>query len=656
MFIINKVTSSSTVDYAAEELKKYLRMMMPEGGDVKISYAPDAKDGFRLGLMADFGLDISDAADTELDDILYINCDTSGGVIAGTNPRSVLLAVYEYLRQNGCRWLFPGVDGELIPMQDIKPVEYRHKPSMRYRGWCNEGAEYQQCMLDAIEFAPKVGLNIFMLEAHIPFGYYDNYYSHPNNANYRTPEPVSRKTILQWKRQCEAEIAKRGLQFHDIGHGWTAYPFGVKLSANYNLDKDNSVYGEDMVKYIAEVDGVRGVYRGNFMNTNYCMSNPDARALVTKSVVEHARRHTNADYIHVWLSDGLNSHCECAECRKKTPSDWYVIQLNEIDEALTKEGLPSRIVFIAYLDTVWPPITERLANPDRFTLLIAPITRKYSESVPDEGIRGAKPTPYVRNKCLLPSDLESYLEYFELWKAAFPGPSICYEYHFWRPQFYDITGVELAKVINRDVKAYRSRGVMGIIEDGSQRSFFPTGLALYTYARSQFDVSLTADEIREEYFSALLGEAKGEIEDYLARLEKLMPAAFIMGNASEDLSVSKYYSPSMLEKLAKVPDAVSYGRQIIEKYYNSDARVRTVAIRTLELHALWVERLAKALAKKAVGDDKGALEEFAVLKDEMGKREAEHESIYDFNLSIISLNIIFNHTVSRLPEAAYQNV
>ena len=139
MLTINKTTSASPVDYAAEELKKYLRMMMPECGDIKISYNPLAKDGFRLGLMQDFGLDVSDALDTELDDILYIDCDTEGGIIAGDNPRSVLLAVYEYLRQNGCRWLFPGVDGELIPMQNIAPVKYRHLATTRYRGWCNEG-------------------------------------------------------------------------------------------------------------------------------------------------------------------------------------------------------------------------------------------------------------------------------------------------------------------------------------------------------------------------------------------------------------------------------------------------------------------------------------------------------------------------------------
>ncbi len=114
MLTIKKITSDSVINFAAEELKKYLRMMMPEGGDIKISYPPEARDGFRLGLMQDLGLDVSDAEDPTLDDILYIDCDERGGIIAGDTPRSVLLAVYEYLRRNGCRWLMPTVDGKYI--------------------------------------------------------------------------------------------------------------------------------------------------------------------------------------------------------------------------------------------------------------------------------------------------------------------------------------------------------------------------------------------------------------------------------------------------------------------------------------------------------------------------------------------------------------
>ena len=100
------------MDFAAEELKKYMRMMMPRCGEITIEYKPDARSDFRLGLMSDFGLDTSDAKDVELDDILHIDTDEEGGVIAGSNPRSILLAVYRFLTINGCRWLFPGIDGE----------------------------------------------------------------------------------------------------------------------------------------------------------------------------------------------------------------------------------------------------------------------------------------------------------------------------------------------------------------------------------------------------------------------------------------------------------------------------------------------------------------------------------------------------------------
>ena len=78
MYYINKISLAEPIDFAALELKKYLRMMMPEGGDVKIAYVPEAKEGFRLGLMQDFGLDTSDVESTELDDIIFI--ETKGKV------------------------------------------------------------------------------------------------------------------------------------------------------------------------------------------------------------------------------------------------------------------------------------------------------------------------------------------------------------------------------------------------------------------------------------------------------------------------------------------------------------------------------------------------------------------------------------------------
>ena len=133
-----------------------------------------------------------------LDDIIHIDTSAEGGIIAGSNARSVLLAVYKYLTLNGCRWLFPGVDGEWIPViEGLPAVSYRKKADHRYRGQCNEGAEIQGNMMEAIDFTPKIGMNVYMLEFDNPKTYYDSYYDHKGNLANRDPEPINKEIIMQ---------------------------------------------------------------------------------------------------------------------------------------------------------------------------------------------------------------------------------------------------------------------------------------------------------------------------------------------------------------------------------------------------------------------------------------------------------------------------
>ena len=162
MLQINKLRADHVLDHAAEEMKKYLRMMMPEAGDVGIAYAPEAKDGFRLGLLEDFGLPF-EGEDAFLDDVIHIEADGKGGILAGSNPRSVLFAVYRFLRENGCRWLYPGIDGEYIPLKDLEPVFYHKKAAHRFRGHCNEGCESQRAMLETVDFYAKQEMNVYLL-------------------------------------------------------------------------------------------------------------------------------------------------------------------------------------------------------------------------------------------------------------------------------------------------------------------------------------------------------------------------------------------------------------------------------------------------------------------------------------------------------------
>jgi len=644
MFQINKLRADHVLDFAAEELKKYLRMMMPDDGDVEIRFDPQARDGFRLGLLEDFGLP-SEAEDPVLDDIIHVDTTVEGGILAGSNPRSVLLGVYEYLRRNGCRWLFPGVDGEFIPMQHIVPVKFRHKPSFRYRGQCNEGAEFQSDMLDAIEFTPKIGMNVFMMEYFVPAAYYRNYYLHVGNEVNRPPEPVSDRQILQWKRQCEAEIAKRGLMFHDVGHGWTAQPFGIDTAILPQTPEEeaaaNAALTSEQRQYLAQIQGERKLFRGTPVFTQFCMSNPEARRKIVRYAADYAERHSNSDYLHVWLGDGRNNHCECEACRKRLPSDWYVMLLNEIDAELTARGLDTRIVYIAYTETLWAPETERLNNPKRFALLFAPISREYSRPVeiPEEDV---PLTPYVRNKTTATSSFAQLFTFFRRWTDGWSGSNICYEYHFWRHMVYDLGGISLAGVISEDLKRYHKNNVHGVIEDGSQRAFFPTGLAFYTYARTLYDVSLSFEEIAEEYMSCAFGEDWRSFFAYLKKLGEALPYEFASGEKNRRVGRTDWFDPDMADRICRVHAITEEGRQLIRGHYDSEHRIQTRAVRLLEFHALHADMLADFYREKAVGDDDAARRILDAMKERCGKYEAEFGREYDHCMHYFFLDIIAN--------------
>ena len=627
MYRIYKIEANVVIDFAAEELKKYLRMMMPRCGDIIIEYKPDAAEGFRLGLLTGFGLSTAEETqEPQYDDIVHIDTDKNGGIIAGSNYRSVLLAVYEYLKKNGCRWLFPGVDGEYIPMQDIVPVQYHKMADLRYRGQCNEGAESQQIMLESIDFTPKVGLNCYMIEFDIPKIYYDWYYSHKYNAKNRDPEPVSEAQVLQWKRVCEVEFQKRGILMHDMGHGWNAEPFGISSVGGWNRDEENPV-PEETRQYLAMLNGVRGLNKGVALNTQFCMSNPKARKIVIDYICKYAETATNVDLLAISLADGQKGHCECEECQKMRPSDWYVIMLNELDEEMTARKLPSRIKFSAYSDTAYEPEYNSIKNPSRFVLTFAPITRTYKHSAPIHP-RVEKLTPYVRNVSGRLGTLEESMHRFDLWREKAACDNYVYDYYFWKHQFYAPGVLSFAKRIREDVFAYRDNDFKGIVVDGSQRPYFPNAFSFYVYGAMLFDNSLTLEELVEDYFSHTYGDGWETVVEYLKLIDDLMPQSYLEALHTAPVPTN-FYKPEMEAQLLSVEEATKKYAAFFDEHKNMPHRVQSVAMRLMRHHVDFCVGYAKFMAIKCLGKDAEAKAAATEFLNEFGKRELALEHYYD---------------------------
>ncbi len=630
MFQIKKLRADHVIDFAAEELKKYLRMMMPEGGDVSITYDPDAKDGFRLGLLEDFSLPC-EAKDTVLDDVVHIDTDENGGILAGSNSRSVLFSVYRYLRLNGCRWLYPGVDGEHIPVKDVSPQTYHKMADHRFRGHCNEGAEYQACMLETIDFYAKQEINIYMIEFDNPFFYYNSYYEHKRNLKHRIPEKVSPQQVMQWKRQCEVEIAKRGLQFHDMGHGWTAEPFGLSSTDGWKANKDAPLT-DTQRSYLAEINGVRELFRGVALNTNLCMSNPEVRSIMAKSIADYAEKHQNVTYLHVWLADSNSNHCECAECQKMRPSDYYLMIMNELDGLLTEKGLDTRVVFIAYYDTLFAPEKVTIQNPKRFSLLYAPITRTYSESITEKSVIPA-PGEYIRNGWKKPKGAAENLAYLKSWQKDWHGPCFSYEYHFWKHQYMDPGGIYIARRIYDDIRGLKYMGLDGFVEDGSQRSFWPNGLAIYVYAETLLNRDISFDELVEDYFSHIYGPDWMEAKEYFEKLSTAFDLPFMSGERSADPKISARFDPARKVKFQAVSELAAEGRAMADKHLTMPTRPQTVSWRLLRRHTEYCEGIAAFMKEKCIGHNNLAYRMAVDFFDEFGKYEVEMERYYDHYLA-----------------------
>ena len=634
-------STNPTVTFAAEELRKYLMMMCPEQGTIGIEYGR-AEDGLVLSTTVDLSIDTPMVDDPTLDDVLYIDTTGKTGIIAGNNPRSVLLSVYEYLRRQGCRWLFPGIDGEYIPeVKELLPVKLIHKPTMRLRGPSTEGSISQRAILDTIDFLPKVGMNYFMVESRVPTSYYRRYYNHLHNEACRKPEDIPVSVIKQWKRQCEAEMDKRGLIADDVGHGWISDSLGMDSSIK-GADGDNEKrVPEESRQYLALLNGERKLHLNEPNWTQFCMSNMAARRKFVLEVVRYAKVHTNMDILNVWLGDTRNNHCECEACKERLPSDWFVMLLNELDSELTLLGMDTHITFLAYMDTLWAPEVEVIKNPSRFTLLFCPVTRSYTESVPKE-LSDIKLRPYVRNKNVYPPTIDENLIAFKGWERAFKGKSAVFEYHMWRHQYLDVGNMRLAEILYNDVSGYHHHGFTGINENCSERSFFPTGFLFYVYARAMFDLSVSFEELKRDYFTTAFGEDGMLVADYLERLGKAIGFEYLEGERSDAPEDNLFYAPSHVESIKSAKAIIADGRKLIEKNYNMPMRTQTYSYRLLELHADYADMLSDVFIAKASGDDEEGDLRYNRMKEEMGRREAYFENCYDHGLLFYTFATVIN--------------
>jgi len=636
---IIKMRCDHTIDFAAEELKKYLRMMMPQQGDIAIECNPGRQTGFRLGLLSDLGLPF-EGKDPKFDDVVHIEADARGGILAGSNPRSVLFAVYRLLKLNGCRFFYPGPEGEYIPMQPIAPTRYHKLADHRLRGHTIEGCPSMEQVLYYIDFHAKEELNAFGL-----YGidvYHRRNYSHWHNEENRPAEAYdSNVAEVQWRALYESELKKRGMVIFSGEHDMIPLSIGLDPADRQPYIAGEKVLDESLRPYLAVHNGKRDLYKNDILWSNLCYSQPEVRTMIAEQAVKMAQQRPHLDYLGFTFADGSKNQCECENCRKKRPSDWYVMILNEIDAKFTANNIPMKILFSFYVDTMFAPMEEKLHNPDRFLFQFCPIARSYMESI-TEDMAFPEPLPFRYNDWERPKNtLEAYALFLE-WKKMFPGPYAVFEYHFWKHQYRDPGTMDFARRVYEDTMSHKVMETCGCMQDGSVKSFFPNGFAEYIYAETLIHRDLDYEKELRDYYSALYGEDADAVIAYLRDITEAFSFAYMEGELSVDPKHGPHYAPERVAHFRQVPGICEKLREVIAQRSRDKIRTRGIAWRLLEHHCNYCEGLAAVMAEKCAGHDLLALEKFKAFLLELGKCDYETERYFDFSLMAYS-----NYSVAK---------
>lgn len=162
-----------TEEFAAQELQGYLTQM--SGAFLPMDRGNARSAGKHVlvgkGAITKLGIGVNEG---------YLGPDgfvikTIGDkiILAGGSPRGTLYSVYAFLEMLGCRWIAPGIIGEVIPQAPnivIEPVERFEQPGVKYRGFTSlipaihEGAQW-------IDWMSKNRMNYLM----IPFSSYEDF-------------------------------------------------------------------------------------------------------------------------------------------------------------------------------------------------------------------------------------------------------------------------------------------------------------------------------------------------------------------------------------------------------------------------------------------------------------------------------------------------
>lgn len=482
--------------------------------------------------------------------------------ITGSNPRSVLFGVYEYLKKHGFAFLYPGRDGEIIPEKPnfhIDGFNLAESASRTFRGMAvAPNPDNLQEGYDLLRFMAQNKYNLFFMEGFDVERPGDEYSVidgvHPlQHVEYLLKDKTweERKEIALKKQTMVAEARKYGLLIERGGHGWN-YGVPEHYGKNHGLTPEQA---RAELKAKGKVNKQAEVAVSTWFQI--CLAKEEVREIYAEHIVDYLKKHhTEMDIAAIWLGDGYDNKCMCDECIKHPFSDLYLDIFRRAALRVKKEIPDLTLECILYFETLEPPTRNWLEGLDNVILNLAVWRHCYFHKLDDPKCRLPDWIPDYRHNAShdVPNDkriinYDHYLAY-EGWRKVVGNELKCLIFNY----------ITLGQGPDRHFMSYDLKPLIDHLNDYDRLNFDgmvdcqvycywdkPANLQLYGAGRVLWNKNDNdPDRIREELFRLLFGDKSAQVTDYCYHMNILLHQC---GDYHESLNRTKAKAKRLAEGL-----------------------------------------------------------------------------------------------------------
>jgi hypothetical protein len=454
---------------AAGELQHYVERM--SGARLSVKTARQGLNLLRIG-AAESVVPNVEAPQGE-DDSFCITTTPQGIAMIGANPRSTLYAAYEVLERLGCRWFYPGEDGEHVP--PARTLTLTVGESLSRAAFATRG----------------------MVEDARPGSGYPPY---PPDAAWEKRIAEDAEIYIIWavRNRMNAYRNTSTLDNAEFDRRGVAVRWGSSHTIPQMLDR--KLFETKPELFRMNQTGKR------VPDGNVCVTNPETVALCARWVTNFFKQNPMLDTCPMGGQDIWGgAWCNCEKCRAYSPSEQAAVLINGVHEHLRKNNVKGRCSYSAYRDTLRYDLKKVKLDPE-VHIGYAPRERSYGHAHSDVSSE--------RNRWFW-SNLQD-------WRRNHSGPLNLTDYYQDSILFYSLPAPTV-QVIAQDLRDYSKLNARGITSFMMGRySWYCYGPSLYVYARMAWDPALDPDTLLDEIAQFHYGPAAASIRSFWRELESGM--------------------------------------------------------------------------------------------------------------------------------------